>query len=211
MDTVGVIGLGAMGRPSARHLLGGGYRVVAYDVKAELVEAVRKGGAQGAGSPREVGALSGLTLVSVADDAQVTEVCLGTDGILAGARRGSVIAILSSGSPEPVERLEAGPRPKWCMWGATAAEVCGGCRCRSVAHARMVASYVGVRELGLPIAHVARALGITPPVVHADPRARPGPPACPWPERGRPGGRERAKTFVTDPRPFRYHRSGGWG
>lgn len=50
-------------------------------------------------------------------------------------------------------------------WGVTAAEVCGGSRRRIVAHARAVASYVGVAELGLPIAHVARALGVSPPVV----------------------------------------------
>jgi hypothetical protein len=50
-------------------------------------------------------------------------------------------------------------------WGVTPAEVCGGSRRRVVAQARAAASYVGVAEVGLPIAHVARTLGVTPPVV----------------------------------------------
>ena len=50
-------------------------------------------------------------------------------------------------------------------WGVTAAELCGGSRRRVVAQARAAASYVGVAELGLPIAHVARRLGVSPPVV----------------------------------------------
>jgi len=100
MTAVGIVGLGAMGRPIARHLLRRGHQVIAYDTRPEAVEAACALGARGAGSPREVGALSEVTLVIVADDAQVTEACLGTDGILAGARRGSAIAILSSVSPE---------------------------------------------------------------------------------------------------------------
>jgi hypothetical protein len=52
-------------------------------------------------------------------------------------------------------------------WGVTAAEVCGGSRRRVVARARAAASYVGVADLGLPIAHVARTLGVSPPVVRA--------------------------------------------
>lgn len=100
MTAVGVVGLGAMGQPIARHLVRDGHQVIAYDTRPEAVEAACALGARGAGSPREVGALSEITLVIVADDAQVTQACLGTEGILAGARRGSVIAILSSVSPE---------------------------------------------------------------------------------------------------------------
>ncbi len=100
MTAVGVVGLGAMGQPIARHLLRRGHQVIAYDIRPEPVEAARALGARGAGSPREVGTLSELTLVIVADDAQVAEACLGTGGILAGAHRGSVIALLSSVSPE---------------------------------------------------------------------------------------------------------------
>jgi len=50
-------------------------------------------------------------------------------------------------------------------WGVTQAEVCGGSRRRVAAQARAAASYLGVCELGLPIAHIARILGVSPPVV----------------------------------------------
>ncbi len=52
-------------------------------------------------------------------------------------------------------------------WGVTGAELASGSRRRVVAHARAVASYVGVTTLGLPIAHVARTLGVTAPVVRS--------------------------------------------
>jgi len=47
----------------------------------------------------------------------------------------------------------------------TVAEICGGSRRRVVAHARAAAGFIGVTELGLPIAQVARALGVSPPIV----------------------------------------------
>jgi REP element-mobilizing transposase RayT len=50
-------------------------------------------------------------------------------------------------------------------WGITPAELTGGGRRRVVAHARAVASGLAVRELGLPIAEVARALGVSPTAV----------------------------------------------
>ncbi len=52
------------------------------------------------------------------------------------------------------------------QWGVTVPELTGGSRRRVVAHARAAASYVGVTTLGLPIAHVARMLGVSAPVVH---------------------------------------------
>ncbi len=51
------------------------------------------------------------------------------------------------------------------VWGVTPAELVGGSRRRVVAHARAVASGLAVRELGVPIPEVARALGISSTVV----------------------------------------------
>ncbi len=47
----------------------------------------------------------------------------------------------------------------------TPAEVRGGSRRRAAAYVRYAVSYVGVDELGLLIAQVAQALGVSPPVV----------------------------------------------
>lgn len=50
-------------------------------------------------------------------------------------------------------------------WGVSVAELVSGSRRRVVAHARAVASCLAVRDLGLPIAAVAQALGISPSAV----------------------------------------------
>ena len=50
-------------------------------------------------------------------------------------------------------------------WGVTPAELAGGSRRRPVAHARAVAGGLAVRALGVPIAEVARALGVSPTAV----------------------------------------------
>ena len=46
-------------------------------------------------------------------------------------------------------------------WGVSLAELLGGSRRRPVAHARAVASWLAVRELGLAIGEVAGALGVS--------------------------------------------------
>lgn len=52
-------------------------------------------------------------------------------------------------------------------WGVTPAELVSASRRRVVAHARAVASFLAVRELGLPMTVVARQFGISPTVVRA--------------------------------------------
>ena len=50
-------------------------------------------------------------------------------------------------------------------WGVTRTELAAGSRRRLVAQARAVVSYLGVRELGLPMTEIARSLGVTPAAV----------------------------------------------
>lgn len=110
MATVGVIGVGAMGNPIARHLLAKGHQVTVYDIKSELVLALESKGARTARNPAEVGEQSELNLVIVIDDAQVKEVCLGPGGIAEKAKVGSVIAIMSTVSPDTCREVAAGVR-----------------------------------------------------------------------------------------------------
>ena len=51
---IGIIGLGKMGGNMARRLLRAGHRVAAHDLDGDRVEALRREGAAGAGSPREL-------------------------------------------------------------------------------------------------------------------------------------------------------------
>ena len=106
-DGVGFIGLGQIGAPMARRLLAwpGGLNV--FDVAEVAVAPFAEAGASVAASPAEVAATSRVVSIMVRDDAQVTEVLTGPDGILAGARPGSVVAVPSTVEADTPARLAA--------------------------------------------------------------------------------------------------------
>lgn len=112
MAAVGVIGVGVMGGPIARRIAERGHQVTAFDVNAEALRALAKSGVKGVASPEEVAAASEVTLVVVVDDAQVHEVCLGPHGVLAGARAGAILCILSSVSPATCRTMAERGRAK---------------------------------------------------------------------------------------------------
>jgi 3-hydroxyisobutyrate dehydrogenase-like beta-hydroxyacid dehydrogenase len=102
---VGYIGLGNMGKPIATNVLQGGYELIVYDVREAPLRDLEALGAKVAGSPREVGELAEIVELSVVDDAQVEEVVLGEDGVLAGAEPGTIIAVHSTIHPSTVRRI----------------------------------------------------------------------------------------------------------
>jgi len=105
MIKVGFIGLGELGKPMAVNLAKNGFDLIVYDLRREPVEELIAIGAKAANSPREVAASSEIIEVAVVDDAQVEAVALGDDGIVAGARPGSVIAIHSTIRPATVRKI----------------------------------------------------------------------------------------------------------
>lgn len=106
----GFVGLGAIGRPMARRLCGAGLPTTAFDLVAAAVDELVAAGATRADSARAVAAVSDVVGVCVRDDADVTAVVLGPDGLLAGARPGTVIAIHSTILPRTVRELAAAAR-----------------------------------------------------------------------------------------------------
>lgn len=99
-DTVGLVGLGAMGRPAAEHLAARGYHTYCFDTDAAVVAAAEAKGVQASASLVELGANSSVILIMVPSDADVLAVCSVDDGVLAKARTGSVVLICSSVKPE---------------------------------------------------------------------------------------------------------------
>lgn len=93
---VGYIGLGNMGAPMAKRLLDWPAVLVVCDARPEAAERLVAKGAKLASSPREVAENAGVVSVTVLDDDQVREVVAGTDGILAGASPGTVVAVHST-------------------------------------------------------------------------------------------------------------------
>ena len=102
---VGFIGLGRMGKPMAINILDAGYELCVHDVRAEAIEEFVKLGAKAAGSAKELARGADLIEIAVVDDAQVEEVLGGEEGVFAGARPGTVIAIHSTVYPETIRNL----------------------------------------------------------------------------------------------------------
>lgn len=95
---VGFIGLGVMGRPMATNVLAGGHElyVVASSGAAEGLVAA---GAEVLPTYASVAAASDVVVTMLPDSPEVTEVVSGPDGVLRGARPGTVIVDMSSIAP----------------------------------------------------------------------------------------------------------------
>jgi 2-hydroxy-3-oxopropionate reductase len=96
---VGYIGLGIMGRPAALNLMKAGYQVRVWARRAESMEPLEAAGASAGASPADVAAHSDVVFINVSDTPDVEEVILGADGIIHGARQGSVVVDMSTISP----------------------------------------------------------------------------------------------------------------
>jgi len=96
---IGFIGLGIMGRPMAKNLLKAGFSLVVYDLNKEAVEDVVKAGAASAHSSRDVAQSTEVIIIMVPDSPEVKEVVLGKEGVLEGAKPGSLVIDMSSINP----------------------------------------------------------------------------------------------------------------
>jgi len=102
---IGIIGLGAMGRPMARHLLRKGFKVAGCDPHPAARDAAGALGVTIFNNPREVARASDATLIVVGFDAQVEAVVFGEDGILAAAKPGLILAMGSTIAPSYARKL----------------------------------------------------------------------------------------------------------
>jgi 3-hydroxyisobutyrate dehydrogenase-like beta-hydroxyacid dehydrogenase len=109
---VGFIGLGVQGKYLAINLAQAGYDVMVRDVREEPMKELAAVGARVARSNREVGEHSEIVQVCVVNDAQVEEVVLGDDGVLAGAHPGTIVAIHSTVHPDTITRVAARARER---------------------------------------------------------------------------------------------------
>ena len=105
--SVGVVGLGAMGRPAAEFLAASEFDTFAYDLDSAALDAIAQKGATPMSSLKDLAEKSTVVFVFVPSDDDVRTVCLGDDGLLAGAQPGSVLAICSSALPETCEAIAA--------------------------------------------------------------------------------------------------------
>lgn len=96
---VGFIGIGIMGKPMAKNLMKAGYELVVYDINKEPVKELVNLGAEEGFSPKDVAERTDIIITMLPDSPQVRKVILGANGVLEGAKRGSIIIDMSSIAP----------------------------------------------------------------------------------------------------------------
>lgn len=102
---VGVAGLGKMGVVFADRLLTAGHDVAVWNRSADKAEGLAERGAKVAASLADLAAQSDIVLVMVLDDAAVTEVFEGADGLLSGDCKGKLFVDMSTVKPATHQKL----------------------------------------------------------------------------------------------------------
>ncbi|MSO55555.1 MAG: 2-hydroxy-3-oxopropionate reductase [Acidobacteria bacterium] len=104
---IGFVGLGIMGRPMAKNLLKAGHTVTVYDIVPSGMDDVAASGAQKGSSPRDVASRTDIIITMVPDGPEVEQAILAADGVLAGAKKGSIVVDMSSISPIVAQKVGA--------------------------------------------------------------------------------------------------------
>ena len=102
---VGIVGLGKMGHPMARHLARAKFDVTGYDIDAHARSQAQQSGITVAANPRAVADRSHFVIIVVGFDSEAEAVLLGRDGIAGAGRRGLIVGIASTVAPSTVARL----------------------------------------------------------------------------------------------------------
>lgn len=96
---IGFIGLGIMGKPMSKNLVKAGYELVVCNRSKDSVQELTALGAAAAENPAEVAAQCSVIITMLPDSPQVREVCLGKNGIIETASKGTVVIDMSSINP----------------------------------------------------------------------------------------------------------------
>jgi 2-hydroxy-3-oxopropionate reductase len=96
---IGFIGLGVMGKPMSKNLIKAGYSLMVYDINPDSVQEVVMAGAVQGISPAQIGAGCEVIITMLPNSPQVEAVIAGKNGVLDGAKPGSVVIDMSSISP----------------------------------------------------------------------------------------------------------------
>ncbi len=106
-ERVGFIGLGIMGQGMARNLLKAGFSVSVWNRTASKADALVAEGAQVGSSPADVAAQCDIIVTCVSDTPDVEAVILGENGVIHGAKAGSLVIDCSTISPQATKDIAA--------------------------------------------------------------------------------------------------------
>ena len=106
-EKIGFIGLGIMGQGMAHNLLKAGFDVTVWNRTTSKADALVDAGAKVGSSPADVAANTDIILVCVSDTPDVEAVILGEDGVIFGAKAGSLVIDHSTISPVATKTIAA--------------------------------------------------------------------------------------------------------
>lgn len=104
-ELIGFVGLGVMGKPMAHNLIKAGYSLVVHDIQPEPVRELVAAGALQGTSPSLIANQCDVIITMLPNSPHVEKVIGGKNGILEGAKAGSVIIDMSSISPLVSKKL----------------------------------------------------------------------------------------------------------
>lgn len=104
---LGFIGLGAMGQLIVPRLMAAGHTVTGWNRSRDKADALIAQGMRWADTPREVAAQSEIVFSIVTDAKAVRACALGTDGVVAGIKRGGIYIDMSTIEPEESRAVAA--------------------------------------------------------------------------------------------------------
>ena len=114
---IGWIGTGVMGLSMCGHIMKGGYATTVYNRTISKAQPLLEQGAQLADSPEAVARQSDIVFSIVGFPQDVQEVYLGKNGILAGAKSGSILVDMTTTAPslaQEIDQVATGERNLYC-------------------------------------------------------------------------------------------------
>lgn len=116
MKTVGVIGLGNMGRGMALSLKRGGYDVLGFDAAPGVAEKLSEEGVSPRASIAEIARDSDVLILSLPTSAIVEQVVLGDGGVLASAKPGLIVVDTTTADPNSTKKVAAALKEAKVGW-----------------------------------------------------------------------------------------------
>jgi len=104
---IGFIGLGIMGKPMVKHLIGAGHELTVWNRSQPGIDEMVQAGAKAGASPADVASKSEVVFTMVGDSPDVEAVSLGENGIASGASRGLIHIDATTMSPSVTRSIAA--------------------------------------------------------------------------------------------------------
>src|SRR5262252_4464478 len=112
--SVGFIGLGTMGLPMARNLLGAGHAVRGYDVDIARVRELEEAGAEACDSARHAAEGADVVISMLPASRHVLAAMLGPAGAVEGLRPGATVIEMSTIDPGTTRRVAEAVAGRGC-------------------------------------------------------------------------------------------------